>query len=197
MNLRASLLLVLAVLLPIDTATAHAPFEGLGGFSGGVLHPLFVPAHVLAIVGTGLLVGQQAPRWRWPVSASYVAGLTVGFAAMISAFAPLSAVNILLAASAISGTLIALARPLPELSGCALALTTGVALALDSPPGDIAVSAANVTLIGTFCGATVLLLAVVELTAILCREWQKIGMRIVGSWIAASAVMVLTLRLAR
>ena len=49
----------------------------------------------------------------------------------------------------------------------------------------------------TFCGATVLLLGVVELTIMLCREWQRIGVRILGSWIAASAIMGLTLRLTR
>jgi hydrogenase/urease accessory protein HupE len=197
MSLRAPLLLALAVLLPIDAATAHAPFEGAGSFYGGVLHPLFVPAHLLAIMSTGLLVGQQLPHWHWQAPASYVAGLTVGFAAMISAFAPVPTVEILLAVTATSGALIALARPLPELLGCALAITTGVALALDSPPGVISVREANVILIGTFCGATMLLLAMVELTAMLCREWQRIGVRILGSWIAAIAVMVLTLRLAR
>ena len=29
------------------------------------------------------------------------------------------------------------------------------------------------------------------------RSWQRIGVRIVGSWIAASAILVLALRLAR
>ena len=29
------------------------------------------------------------------------------------------------------------------------------------------------------------------------RPWQRIGVRIVGSWIAASAILVLALRLAR
>jgi hydrogenase/urease accessory protein HupE len=199
MNRRALLLLTLALLLPVDAATAHAPFEGAGSFYGGLLHPLFVPAHAIAVMGMGLLVGQQAPRWRWrwPAPASYVVGLGVGFAAMISAVAPGPAEEILLAATAACGALVAVERPLPEILGCALALSTGVALALDSPPGVISVREANVIVIGTFCGATMLLLAVVVLTAMLCRHWQRIGVRILGSWIAASAILVLTLRLAR
>jgi len=159
----------------MDAAIAHAPFEGVGSFYGGLLHPLYVPTHVLAVVGTGLLMGRQAPRWRWFPPASYVAGLAVGFAAMISAYAPQSAGAVLLAAAAASGALVALARPLPEILGCALALMTGLALALDSPPGGISVREANVILIGTFCGATILLLGVVELTIMLRREWQRIG----------------------
>jgi urease accessory protein len=197
MNGRALLLLTLALLLPVDAAMAHAPFEGAGSFYGGLLHPLFVPAHAIAVMGMGLLVGQQAPRWRWPAPASYVVGLGVGFAAMISAVAPGPAEEILLAATAASGALVAVERPLPEILGCALPLSTGVALALDSPPGVISVREANVIVIGTFCGATMLLLAVVVLTAMLCRHWQRIGVRILGSWISASAILVLTLRLAR
>jgi urease accessory protein len=197
MSQAALLVIGLFALLTMDAAIAHAPFEGVGSFYGGLLHPLFVPTHVLAVVGTGLLMGRQAPRWRWFPPASYVAGLAVGFAAMISAYAPQSAGAVLLAAAAASGALVALARPLPEILGCVLALMTGLALALDSPPGGISVREANVILIGTFCGATILLLGVVELTIMLRREWQRIGVRILGSWIAASAIMGLTLRLTR
>src|SRR5262249_51635723 len=70
MNVRAPLFLTTAFLWPLDAASAHAPFEGGGGFYGGVLHPLFVPAHLLAILGTGLLVGQQVPRQPWTAAAS-------------------------------------------------------------------------------------------------------------------------------
>jgi hydrogenase/urease accessory protein HupE len=38
---------------PVDPATARAPFEGAGGFYSGLLHPLFVPAHLLAVTGIG------------------------------------------------------------------------------------------------------------------------------------------------
>jgi hypothetical protein len=36
-----------------------------------------------------------------------------------------------------------------------------------------------------------------DLTARSRRDWQRIGVRIAGSWIAASAILVLALRLAR
>lgn len=194
MNMPGSRFLALAVLLPIHAATAHASFDGAGTFYGGVLHPLLVPAHALAILGTGLLVGQQASRWRWRAPASYVAGLGAGFAVP---FAPTWALEILLAATAASGALVALARPLPQLVGCLLAFTTGFTVALDSAPGFVWVGETTVNFFGVFCGAALLLLAAAELTTMLCRKWQRLGVRILGSWIAASAVMVLTLRLAR
>jgi urease accessory protein len=185
------------IVFPVDAATAHAQFEGAGGFYSGLLHPLFVPAHLLAVTGIGLLIGQQASLWRRAVPTVYVGGLILGFAGMVASVVPVLAGEALLAAAAASGMLVALARPMPLVLGCTLAVITGLALALDSPPQAISVREANVILIGTFSGAAVLLLAVVECSAVCRRQWQRIGTRILGSWIAAGAILALALRLAR
>lgn len=190
---RAAWLVLALLLAPIDTAMA----EGARTFQDGLLQPLLIPAHALAVLGTGLLIGQQALRWSWRAPLSYVAGLGIGFAGLISAFAPTFAAEALLAATAATGALVALARPLPELLGCALALATGVALALNSSPGGISVQEANMAVAGTFCGAVVLLLVVAKLTTAGHRQTHEIGVRILGSWISASAMLVLALRLAR
>ena len=44
-----------------DAARAHSTIQGLEGFSGGALHPLTTPAHLLVIVALGLLTGQRSP----------------------------------------------------------------------------------------------------------------------------------------
>ena len=193
----AGLAVALPVLLPIEEACAHPAFAGATGFYGGLLHPLFVPAHAIAVLSLGLLIGPQMPHLRWSVALAYAAGLGIGFAAMISAFAPQFSAEVLLAVAAIIGALIALARPVPALVGSVLALVVGIALALDSPPGGISVRDANVILLGTFCGAVILLWAVLEVAGMLRGDWQKLGVRIIGSWVAASAVLVLTWRFAR
>jgi urease accessory protein len=120
-----------------------------------------------------------------------------GFAAITSAFVPRLAGESLLAAATVSAALTALARPIPKFLVVALTLVTGLALALDSPPHVTSAQEASAILVGTFCGAVILLLVVVEGTIMLWREWQRLGVRIVGSWIAASAIMVLALGLAR
>jgi len=56
---------------------------------------------------------------------------------------------------------------------------------------------ANIIIVGTFCGAVILLWVVLKVVAIFRREWQKLGMRILGSWMAASAVLILTWQLTR
>jgi len=192
----AGLALALPVLLPIEEACAHPAFAGATGFSGGLVHPLFVPTHAIAILSLGMLIGQQTPHRRWPLLLAYAAGLGVGFAAMVSAFAPRFSAEALLAATAIVGALVALARGAPWLTGF-LALGVGIALALDSSPGGISVREANIIIVGTFCGAVILLWVVLKVVAIFRREWQKLGMRILGSWMAASAVLILTWQLTR
>jgi len=193
----AGLAVAVPVLLPIEEACAHPAFIGATGFYGGLLHPLLVPTHAIAILSLGLLIGQQMPHWRWPMALAYAAGIGIGFAAMISAFAPRFSAEALLAATTIVGALVALARAVPWLTVCVLALAVGIALALDSSPGGISVREANVIIVGTFCGAVILLWVILEVVAIFRREWQKLGMRILGSWIAASAVLILTWQLAR
>lgn len=193
----AGLAVALPVLLPIEEACAHPAFAGATGFYGGLLHPLFVPTHAIAVLSLGLLIGPQMPHGRWPVALAYAAGLGIGFAAMILAFAPRFSAEALLAITAIVGALVALARVLPWPIVCVLALAVGIALALDSSPGGISVREANVIIVGTFCGAVILLWVILVVVASFRREWQKLGMRILGSWIAASAVLALVWQLAR
>ena len=172
----------------------------MSSFLGGLLHPLAVPAHVLALLALGLLIGQQrAARLLVPVAA-FAAGLAAGLAALAFGAGQTSAANLLLAAAALSGLLVALARPLPVPAGAPLAAVVGIALGLDSPPQAISILAATVMLIGTGVGATIAL-AIVVLCARYAAGAQHIaprtGVRILGSWAAASALLVLALRFVR
>jgi urease accessory protein len=189
-------LVAIAGLIAAGGPAADPALRTAGNFFGGLLHPLLVPAHALGILAAGLLIGRHAAS-QWPFVAAYIAGLGIGFALMIAAFASQAASEILLAASAASGLLVALARPLPKAVASTLAFAAGIALALDSPPSSISMREANVTISGTFSGASLLLLGVAAIAARLRRDWQRLGARIVGSWIAASAILVLALRLAR
>jgi urease accessory protein len=167
----------------------------MSGLIGGLLHPLAVPAHVLLLLAMGLLIGQQ--RGRLAPLAAFFAGLAAGLAALAFAVATTSAVNVLLAAAAITGFLVAVARPLPVFVSGPLAAIAGVALGLDSPPTAIALAAAIAMLIGTGIGAALAVAIVAAGTSYLTRAWQQIGVRILGSWIAASAILVLALRFVR
>ena len=178
-------------------ASAHSGFAGATGFTGGLLHPLFVPTHILAVAALGLLIGQQAPRWGRAVPIVYVIAMVAGLGAIALAAVATLAENTLLGLATIIGLLVALARPLPRSIGWLLGGAVGLSLGLDSPPDAIPLTQAYVTMLGTALGAAIILLALVQVTSRLRRDWQRIGMRIFGSWIAASAILMLAFRLVR
>jgi hydrogenase/urease accessory protein HupE len=182
--------------LAVQPAMAHPPPLGVGGFAGGLLHPLLVPAHGLALVGLGVLIGQQAGWGRAVVVAGIVA-LAAGLGVMTLGVVPLFVGEALLALAALTGLLVALARPVSEIAGGVLATATGFAIALDSPPEVLSLREANLMLAGTGLGAALLLIVTSELARRLQSAWPRIAMRILGSWIAASAILVLAVRLVR
>jgi urease accessory protein len=186
----------MTLVLAADPAMAHPPPLGITGFTGGLLHPLFVPAHALALLGLGLLMAQQ-DHWTGAVLVAFVAALAAGLCVMTTGIVPRFANETIVVLAGAAGLLVAIARPLPKIAGCLLAAAAAFAIALDSPPEVVSVSEANIMLLGTGLGATFVPLLVAVCASRLTGSWARIGMRIVGSWIAASALLVLTLRLVR
>jgi urease accessory protein len=185
------------VLLNADPALAHSTTPGATGFIGGLLHPFVAPAHLMALGALGLLLGQQAARERTVLLAIFAVALAAGVAAIASALAAQNPDVAVLAAAAILGLLVALARPVPLIGVVPVLFVTGVAIELDSVPQEISVAETLLALAGT--SVTVFLIPTLLATLMAClrRDWQRIAMRIVGSWIAASAMLVLVLRLAK
>lgn len=196
MTPRAVAAAVAASILAATPAMAHPPPLGLSGFSGGLLHPLFVPAHAMALLGLGLLIGRQQ-AWGRVAVLSAVIGLAAGLGVMTLGVVPVWMNEIVLGCALLTGVTVALNRPLPEVVGCVFAVLIGFCIALDSPPEAISLSEANRMLAGTGVGAAVLLIVVAAAASRLTANWALIGARILGSWIAASALLVLALRLVR
>jgi len=174
-------------------ALAHVAIGG-GGLYSGLLHPLAVPEHVMALIGLGLMIGQQE-RGRAALSAVFATGLVAGLAAIALAAGESHANEALVAGAAITGGLVALARPVPPVVGWPLAAAIGSAIGLDSPPDAIDLRDASAMLIGTLFGAIILVALLVELVAWLQRDWQRIGVRVAGSWTAAAGILVLAARM--
>ena len=194
--MRSALLAAGALALSAQSALAHPPPLGIGGFPGGLIHPLFVPAHAMALVALGLLIGQQA-AWTRLVAASFVMGMAAGLGVMTLGVVPAWMNEFVLGGALIAGLLAALARAVPEALGCILAVLLGFCIALDSPPEAVSLTEANLMLIGTGVGTTALLIVAMAIASRLKAGWTHIAARIVGSWIAASAILVLVLRFAR
>jgi hydrogenase/urease accessory protein HupE len=161
----------------------------------GLLHPLLVPSHALALLALGLLIGRQ--NRRIACSVVFAIALAGGLVALAQAFTPTQAGSVVLATGALNGLLLALAFPIPTPVCMLLVAIAGAALGLDSPPHVISLTTATLMLVGTEIGACMVLAVVTACAARLTREWERIGVRIVGSWIAASSILVLALRYAR
>ncbi len=188
---------VAALLAATSSAQAHGMASGIGGFYGGLVHPLLVPAHMFALAGLGLCIGQQAPRQRAVLLALFAASLVAGVIVIVSAFAVTAAEAAILGVAAAAGLALAVARPHWLFVGAPLAAIAGVAVELDSVPEEISMSATFLGLAGSVVGAFLIVMLVSGLTPYWQRDWHRIAVRIAGSWIAASAILVLALRFAR
>jgi len=164
----------------------------LQAFAEGFLNPLLTPAHVLTLLALALCVGQQ--KRRGGALLIFALALAVGFLAIVLAIETTPARMVLLADAAALGVMVAVVwapKPLVWL----LAATAGVALALDSPPQAVMIAAAYTTIAGTAVGACAMLVGAALIASHANADWQRLGMRIVGSWIAASAILVLAVQL--
>ena len=167
----------------------------IAALADGLLSPLFVPAHAMMLIALGLLTGQQ-PR-RLPHFCACVAGLAAGSITVAAAYASIYSGAAVYALTAICGLVVAAAVPMPTVLGLLLALCVGFALAFDSPPEVFSISKAIAMQFGTVLAAAIYLAAIAGIAAVLTNDWQRIGIRIVGSWFAASAILVLALQLLR
>ncbi len=192
---RSGVFLPLA-LAPVN-AFAHGSIQGMGAFSGGLVHPLLTPAHLLALLSLGLWLGQQQPlRLRAPLLAFLpfaAAGLlaTTRFAVPSAAQAVLTGlalcVAILVAAAARAPRWIV--TPIFALAGLALGLDSGV----DGGPGT---ADAAITLCATGISLSLCFVNFAYYVSLIPpRTWTRVGIRVAGSWIAAICLLVLAFSL--
>jgi len=161
----APLIAVPLALLPA-AAWAHAPVPGVGAFWNGVLHPLLVPLHLLALVGAGI----AAPAAGAPPAALLAVGVATGLLAALG-----------------HGAVAVVAT---------LAAAAGLAVGLDSAPLEAASGEAGLAAAGTLVGCLLVVVLAGGLAAAMAAPWQRIAVRTAGSWIAAACLIALALTVA-
>ena len=186
----------LIFLILTSTAQAHMTVEGAGEIANGALHPLMTPAHVMILLGLGLLLGQQLPldlktplRVFAPVSAATLLLTLTGRCPTV--YQPVMIGLVLLIAIGV-----ALEMKLPRPACRALVAIAAVAIGLDSAVD----SGSSLTMVKTLVGTWLSVNAVVFYIAICAsnsagRQWARIGIRVLGSWIIAISLLVLAFSL--
>ena len=183
---------VVAVLWPA-AAEAHSPIKGLGTFYSYMLHPVLVPAHALLLTALPLMLSQQgrdrAGRGIVLLALSLVAGLAVSGSGMLSSLGE----PFLLASSLIIGGMVSLGRRLPGIVVLVTTAIVGLAIGLDSAPETSIMRDSALAYAGLTTGILFFATVICGLTVGLIEHWQRIAVRIAGSWIVAASVMVLAI----
>jgi urease accessory protein len=165
----------------------------LSAYIGGFLHPLAMPAHVLALAGLAAIAGRIG---GFTPIIPFSIGVAIGLGALAWGVGETPASDVLLAGAVLCGLLLASGAAATVLRGVGapLALACGAALGLDSPPEAIRLGEAFAAVTGTACGA-VAALALTALAATAIAPWRHgIALRVAGSWIAAIAILALAVR---
>jgi urease accessory protein len=181
-----------ALLAACGEASAHGSIQGIDHFSGGLLHPLVEPTHLIALVALGLLLGQRGIARAEAALFAFAAGVVVGllgagFGWTVDTDLPLLAIAML------SGIGVAMSLALPGLICAAIAAAVGAGIGVASNPEAYAGSAMLAALGGAGIGAMLWLLTIAALVNMMKRPWLRILVRVVGSWASASSVLVLAL----
>jgi len=190
---------VLLILIAFPaTVRAHTQVEGLGDVLNGILHPLTTPPHLLILLGLGLLVGQQPPpNLKTPMVIFLpIAGISllVTLTGVIANIYP----PILVALALVTGALVAMEVQPPRFAYVALLAAAAVTIGLDSGVESGSGFSVLKRLFGTWVslGLTVFNLAYYE-TLWAKQKWQKVGIRVLGSWLIAISFLVLAFSLKR
>ena len=150
----------------------------------------------MLILGLALLLGQQKQlKGILLFPFSVFAGLLINHYSLLSWSTEL----ILLALALICGLLLVLRLNLPTFTSIILLVFCGIILGLDSSPVMIPGLGINSIISWRLGAALTIIIGIAALAFFayfLNRYWNGIILRVAGSWIATSAIFVLTLMLA-
>ena len=187
---RLPLLLASAGLLLPRIAAAHLPTVGLGPVYDGVFHLLLSPEDLIPVIALGLLCGQRgAPFGRralWVVPLAWFAGGLAGLYVATQGGSAFTCLSFL-----VLGGLIAADAPL------SLRMVTVLAALLGGFHGYLNGAGINRFDDGAWAlaGLSLAVFVVVALgTAVvipLRQPWTRVAVRVAGSWIAASGLLML------
>ena len=186
------LVLPAALLAMSGEAFAHGSIQGIDHFSGGLLHPLVEPAHLIVLVALGLLVGQRGIARSEVALFAFAVGVMGGLLGAALGWSVDLEVALLVAAS-LSAGLVATALALPGIVYAGVAGLLGAGIGTGSNPEGFTGGALLAALAGAGLGANLWLLSIAAIVSSLKRPWLRILVRVVGSWACASSVLVLAL----
>jgi urease accessory protein len=189
---RAPLLLAAFVLfVTARDAHAHLVNTGFGPFYDGLAHPLVVVSDLLPALAVALLGGLRGPGTGRAVvialPVAWLAGMALGAATHLPAPPPASGA----ALTVLLGALVASDRPWPRAAVVGAAAVAGLVLGLGNGRELGPVPGGRATLVGIACTVFVLASLVAGQVAVLRARAARLVVRVAGSWVAATGLLML------
>jgi urease accessory protein len=186
-------LVALAAFAWPGAAWAHSLSPRFGDFYGGLLHPATALEQALPLVALGLLAGQNGPRpARWlllVVPVAFAVGTSLG--GMLPPPPYLWVINA--GSFLLLGLLLAFDGALPLALLLGLGAGLGLSHGLANGSGIAGGTDPWLFVLGGTLTALAAILLPSALVVSLEAAWQRIAVRIAGSWIAAVGAMILAL----
>lgn len=173
-------------------------------FMDGMLHSLQTPSHILLLLSLALLLGQQYKTHQIKEFIFLVLAVLVGILSNhynVTQFTGILNNELILLVLALSiGLLTIMKLELPYFIIVSTVIISGFMLGLDSSPTiipGVRSSSVNSWLIGATIGIVVSTALLSLIGSLLRKLLEGIVLRVIGSWIATSALFVLTLLLTK
>ena len=175
-------------------ADAHLTTTGLGLIDDGILHVLVSVEDLVPVIAMAMLAGLQGPvagrRALFALTGAWLAGGVAGFLLSLSP-APASGVAAI-SFFALGALMVSDFRLAPVLV-VALAMTLGV---LHGSLNGSAIAEAQrevLELAGIASAVFVLVALAAALVVSLQSTWMRLAVRVMGSWVAATGILMLAL----
>ena len=180
---------VASLLLPAR-AEAHLPTIGLGPVYDGIFHFLLSPEDLIPVIALALLSGQRGPgfgrRVLWIVPLAWFSGGLLGMFAAGPRGSALNCVSFLLV-----GGLVAANAKISLRVITALAAFLGFFHGYLNGIGISRFNDGTYAVLGLALAVFVVVAIFASLVVPLRRQWTLIVVRVAGSWIAASGLLML------
>lgn len=181
----------LGVALASSPARAHLDSSGLGPVYDGAMHVLASPEDLVPVLALALFAGlrgaTQARHVLFALPGAWLAGAFLGLGAPAAQGSAVVSAVVFLVLGALAAADATLPRP----------VTTGVAILVGLYHGYLngtgmgATADSAVALLGLTAVVFVLVVITAAFVVWLRADWSRIAVRVVGSWIAASGLLLL------
>jgi hydrogenase/urease accessory protein HupE len=187
-------LVILCMLLPQAGAYAHSIGLGLGAFYDGFFHPFTVFEYIIPMAALSILVGQHDRKNAGKALFFLLTGLLAGMA--LTANVPYQKTFMILHYSMfmLTGILAAASLRMPVWLLFCIVACSGVILGYINGIEVVTATSPFLFSSGILAGFGIFFLWSTSLLTALKKQWMRIGLRIVSSWIAAVGLLLLGLR---